>query len=145
MKFCCSLDAPDADDFVKGACGEYRQHDESERGRVQPDADPDFDGGVLKRDGLLVRKVGARADEYDAWDQRRTEQQAKILLRITPRASKITMSCFRTSTMIHTPKKPPRLIHYASQSAINHTKRETGKFPIVGELNGEMESQGGDR
>ena len=34
--------------------------------------------------------------------------------------------------MIHTPKKPPRLIHYASQSAINHTKRETGKFPIVG-------------
>ena len=36
--------------------------------------------------------------------------------------------------MIHTPKKPPRLIHYASQSAINHTKRETGKFPIVGEL-----------
>ena len=36
--------------------------------------------------------------------------------------------------MIHTPKKPPRLIHYASQSAINHTKRETGKFPIVGKL-----------
>ena len=52
------------------------------------------------------------------------------------------MSCFRTSTMIHTPKKPPRLIHYASQSAINHTKRETGKFPIVGEFNVEMESQG---
>ena len=79
MKICCSCsDAPDADDFVEGARGEYGQYDESERGRVQPDTDPDFDGGVLKRDGLLVRKVGARADEYDAWDQRRTEQQAKI-------------------------------------------------------------------
>ena len=49
-------------------------------------------------------------------------------------ACQFNVRYFRTNTMIHTPKKPPRLIHYASQSAINHTKRETGKFPIVGKL-----------
>ena len=32
------------------------------------------------------------------------------------------------------PKKPPRLIHYASQSAINHTQMDPQRFPIVGKF-----------
>ena len=77
MPFYYHSDAADADDLVEGASGKHREHAEGERGRVQPDADSDVDGGVFKLDGggLVVREVGPRADEHDAGSQRRTEWQ----------------------------------------------------------------------